>query len=87
MNYESKIREKLAILKPQKLDIFDKSSNHIGHKGARKDSGHYDIVIISSEFSGKNLLERHRAIYEALGDMMHKEIHALSIKAYTPEEQ
>ncbi|MDH3900330.1 MAG: BolA family transcriptional regulator, partial [Gammaproteobacteria bacterium] len=37
-------------------------------------------------FAGKNLIQRHRLVYDAVGDMMHSEIHALSIKARSPDE-
>ncbi len=42
--------------------------------------------VITEAFEGKALLARHRMVYAALGDLMKEELHALSIKAYTPEE-
>ena len=48
--------------------------------------GHFVVTIVSDSFKDKNLLARHRMVYDALGDAMQSEIHALSIKAYTPEE-
>ena len=43
-------------------------------------------MIVSREFDGKPAQARHRMVYEALGPMMKKEIHALAIKAYAPGE-
>jgi BolA family transcriptional regulator, general stress-responsive regulator len=80
------MRERLAILAPESLDILDESGQHIGHEGASSGGGHYQLVIVSSRFSGATLPTRHRMVYAALGTMMQKEIHALAIKAYAPDE-
>lgn len=79
------MRDKLAALDPQRLEILDDSAKHAGHAGA-KEGGHYRLTIVSPRFSGCATMQRHRLIYEALGPMMRGEIHALSIKALTPEE-
>lgn len=79
------MQEKLAALDPQRLEILDDSAKHAGHAGA-KEGGHYRLTIVSPRFSGCGMMQRHRLIYEALGPMMRGEIHALSIKALTPEE-
>ncbi len=50
------------------------------------DGRHYEAVVISSAFAGLSLLARHRRVYEALGDRMQADIHALSIRALTPTE-
>ncbi len=81
----SAMQEKLAALDPQRLEILDDSAKHAGHAGA-KEGGHYRLTIVSPRFSGCGTMQRHRLIYEALGPMMRGEIHALSIKALTPEE-
>jgi len=75
-----------AALAPQILEVADESAQHAGHAGAMGGGGHYAVVIVSSVFAGKSLVERHRMIYDALGDAMRQKIHALSIKALTPEE-
>jgi BolA protein len=75
-----------AALAPQRLDIEDESAKHAGHAGARAGGGHYDVTIVSAQFSGKSLLQRHRLVYDALGEAMRKDIHALSIHALTPDE-
>ena len=50
------------------------------------DGTHFDALIVSHEFDGKTLLERHKLVYEVLGDAMKERIHALSLKTYTPEQ-
>ena len=71
---------------PAHLELFDDSQSHAGHAGARAGGGHFYATIVSSVFEGKTLIKRHQLVYAALGDMMKKEIHALSIKAFTPCE-
>ena len=80
------IKQKLTFLSPEKIEIIDESRKHIGHEGAKDGGGHFLLTIVSSDFYEKSTIERHRMIYDALGEMMGRNIHALSIKAYTPEE-
>jgi BolA family transcriptional regulator, general stress-responsive regulator len=80
------IKQKLSVLEPEKIEIVDESARHAGHEGAKSGGGHYLLIIVSRKFSGKSALARHRLVYTALQEMMHKSIHALSVKAYTPEE-
>ncbi len=86
MNVVDAMRERLATLAPQRLEIIDDSAKHAGHEGAKGGGGHYRMTIVCAQFAGKGTLERHRLIYDALGPMMRREIHALGIKAQTPEE-
>mgnify|MGYP005995440645 FL=1 len=58
------------------------SCEHVAVEG---DGHHFDAVIVSSAFEGKRMLECHRLVYDALGDRMRSEIHALSMKTYTPD--
>ncbi len=80
------IRERLAVLAPEQLEILDESHKHAGHAGARSGGGHFNLTIVSKVFDGKGLLQRHRMVYDALGSAMQTDIHALTIKALTPEE-
>jgi len=80
------MRERLAVLAPESIDILDESGQHIGHEGAKSGGGHYQLVLVSAKFAGLPLPARHRLVYDALGPMMGAAIHALSIKAYTPQE-
>ena len=86
MNRIEQMRSLLAVFQPAQLEIIDDSHKHAGHEGARSGGGHYTLHIVSTQFAGKPTLARHRMIYSALGDMMKHDIHALNIKAYTPEE-
>ena len=79
------MRERLANLAPQHLDIIDDSARHRGHAGASQ-GGHYRLTIVSTAFAGKPPLARHRLVHQALGDLMQAGIHALSITAATPDE-
>ncbi len=51
-----------------------------------EDQRHYEALVVSDEFDGLMKIKRHRMIYQALGKHMEADIHALSIKAMTPEE-
>jgi BolA protein len=80
------IRERLnEVFAPESLTIIDDSHKHAGHASAGG-AGHFVVEIVADAFAGKNLIQRHRLVYDALGDAMNTEIHALSIKASTPEE-
>jgi BolA protein len=80
---EERLRSAFA---PISLDVVDESAQHAGHAGAKSGGGHYALTIVAAQFAGHGPVQRHRMIYEALGDAMRKEIHALSIHAYTPDE-
>ncbi len=71
-------------LKPESLELIDDSHMHVGH-GAK--GGHYSINVVSNAFEGKSMLKRHRLVYDAVGELMTTEIHALSIDAKTPAEK
>jgi acid stress-induced BolA-like protein IbaG/YrbA len=51
------------------------------------DNTHFDAVVVSTEFAGKRPLQRHQMVYRALGEAMGGDIHALSIRALTPDER
>jgi acid stress-induced BolA-like protein IbaG/YrbA len=48
--------------------------------------GHYEALVISAAFAGKRSLQRHQLVYRTLGDRVGREIHALALKTFTPEE-
>jgi len=82
-----RIRTRLAqALQPESLEIIDESAKHAGHAGAASGGGHFIVHIVATVFQDKSLIQRHRLVYEALGDMMQHDIHALSIQAATPGE-
>ena len=76
-----------AALDPVELDIEDESHKHRGHAGAADGRGHFRVHIVSSAFAGKLSIQRHRMVYAALGEQMTTDIHALAIRAETPEER
>ena len=50
-----------------------------------EDGQHFEAVVVSPEFAGKNMVQQHQLVYKALGDRMRQEIHALSLRTFTPE--
>jgi BolA protein len=83
---ETAIRSRLAVLNPVTLELRDESEQHAGHAGARPSGGsHWQLTIVSDAFRGKSPVARHRMVYEALGDLMKHEIHALKIEAISPD--
>ena len=80
------MKQRLALLAPEHIEIADESALHAGHAGARAGGGHYQLTLISPSFSGQSQVARQRAIYQALGDLMSTRVHALSITALAPEE-
>ncbi len=82
---EAALRQRLAPLLPLSLDLIDDSHRHAGHAGSGG-GGHFKLTIVSGAFAGLGTMARHRLIYQHLGDLMQGPIHALSIRAQTPEE-
>jgi acid stress-induced BolA-like protein IbaG/YrbA len=56
------------------------------HLEVEGDGDHFFATIVSSQFDGKRLVARHQLVYQALGDRMREQIHALSMKTLTPAE-
>ncbi len=73
-------------LSPVGIELRDDSAAHRGHAGAASGAGHFSVTIISEKFEGLNRISRHRLVYDAVGDLMHTEIHALVIQALSPSE-
>ena len=80
---KSRLQEALA---PAQLEIVDETARHAGHAGAASGGGHYIVHIVAGAFEGKSPIQRHRLVFDAVGDMMHADIHALSIQAKAPGE-
>lgn len=81
-----RLKERLAALEPEQVEVVDDSHHHAGHEGAADGRGHFSVLVVSKRFSGLNTLRRHRLIYEVVGDLMVTDIHALSIQALAPGE-
>ena len=86
MSVGARMKESLAALEPESLEIQDESAQHAGHEGAKGGGGHYRLLIVSKRFAGVPIQKRHRMVYDALGPLMRKDIHALAIKALAPDE-
>jgi BolA protein len=81
------IRRRLQVLAPARLDLLDESAKHAGHAGASPGgNSHWRLTIVSAAFEGRPTVARHRMIYQALGELMQRPIHALSIIARSPGE-
>ena len=80
------LRTRLADLSPVALEIEDDSAAHIGHAGAAGGGGHFSLLIVSEQFAGLTRLARHRAVLDRVADLIPHPVHALAIRAYTPDE-
>lgn len=82
------IRQKLsAAFAPSALAVLDESARHAGHAGHRAGGEtHFDVHIVSEAFKGLTRVERQRRIHAALDAEFRGGLHALSLKAQTPEE-
>ena len=67
------------------MNIEDEGHLHIGHAGA-KSGGHFKLFIVSKLFNNMSQINRHKLVYKTLDALLKTEIHALSIKAKTPDE-
>ena len=80
---EAKLRESLVATH---VEVVDESHLHAGHPGAKSGGGHFRAVIVSERFAGLSRVKAQQLVYEAMGAWMGKEIHALSMQTFTPEE-
>ena len=82
------IRQKLtAAFAPEALSVTDESAHHAGHAGAQPGGEtHFNVRIVSAQFTGLTRVERQRRIYAALEAEFRAGLHALSLKALTPAE-
>ena len=81
-----RLRASLQALQPLALQIDDESAKHAAHEGAKSGGGHYRLRLVSEQFAGLSRLARHRLVYDSLGSLMQREVHALSLVLQTPEE-
>ena len=84
----TEIKQRLiAALAPTRIELDDQSARHIGHAGHDgRGESHFALVIESPAFVGMNRVQRQRAVYAALGDLMDARVHALNIRATAPGE-
>ena len=77
-----RLEEKLDLVH---FEIKDFTGRHLNHK-LHEGGFHLETTIVSDDFTDKTLIERHRVVYNAMGELMKHEIHALSMKTLTREE-
>jgi len=80
---ERRLRERFD---PRFFRLRDDSANHAGHAGATSGGGHFKVSIVAEAFEGKARVEQHRMVYEALGEMIGREVHALALETRAPSE-
>lgn len=81
------VKTKLATLEPTRLELINDSHQHIGHAGANATGEtHFSLLIVSDQFTGKSLIQRHKIIHALLTEELKNHIHALSIRALTSAE-
>ncbi|MEI2417224.1 BolA family protein [Orrella sp. JC864] len=81
------LRERLAALAPQSLDIEDESHLHAGHAGAAGGASHFRVRIVADCFAGLPPVARHRLVYDQLQDLIPYPIHALALHAQAPSKE
>jgi len=68
------------------VEVLDESWRHAGHAGAASGGGHFILLVVSEKFEGVGLLDRHRMVFKELQEEMGSLIHALSVRALTPQD-
>ena len=79
---KKRLDEKLDLIH---FEIKDFTGRHLNHK-LHEGGFHLETTIVSDDFTDKTLIERHRVVYDAMGELMKHEIHALSMKTLTRSE-
>jgi acid stress-induced BolA-like protein IbaG/YrbA len=74
------------MVKPEEIKGYIEGGLPCDYVQVAGDGQHFEAVIVSPEFRGKNMVQQHQLVYRALGDRMREEIHALSMKTLTPEQ-
>jgi stress-induced morphogen len=89
MRAEDSITQKLRdAFAPSALEVVNDSHRHAGHGGSpRTGESHFSIEVVSDHFNGKSRLERHRMVNAVLAEELKGRVHALAIRALTPEER
>ena len=71
---------------PESVQQTIQSALACEHVEVLGDGQHFQALIVSGEFAGRNRVQRHQLVYAALGERMREEIHALSMRTLTPAE-
>jgi len=85
MNLEQQLIERLQTLAPTHLEVINESAGHGGYFPGKE--SHFKVIVVSDEFKGLRLVQRHQKIYAVAAELMSPgRIHALAIHAYVPDE-
>ena len=74
------------MVEPSSIEDSIRAGLPVTHLQVSGDGAHFEAVIVSPSFAGLSRVKQHQLVYGALGDRMRQEIHALSMKTYSPEE-
>ena len=85
MSLVAEIESRMQSLQPTVCVCDDESHLHVGHAG-NKGGGHYALLVVSAEFEGVMRVARQRMVNALVQDLFPAQIHALSIKALSPQE-
>ena len=86
MAIEAEMKLRLnSSLNLEHFEVKDFTGRHLHHE-LHKGGFHLEAIIVAIDFEGQNLVQRHRKVYEAMGELMNHEIHALSMKTLTSTE-
>ena len=74
------------MVEPGSIEDSIRAGLPVTHLTVSGDGAHFEAVIVSPSFAGLSRVKQHQLVYGALGERMREEIHALSMKTYSPEE-
>ena len=74
------------MVEPESIEHSIRAGLSCTHLQVQGDGAHFEAVIVSPAFAGLTRVRQHQLVYAALGDRMRQEIHALSMKTFSPDE-
>jgi acid stress-induced BolA-like protein IbaG/YrbA len=74
------------MVEPSSIEESIRAGLPVTHLAVTGDGAHFEAVIVSPRFTGLSRVKQHQLVFSALGDRMREEIHALSMKTFSPEE-
>ncbi|MBY0502030.1 MAG: BolA family transcriptional regulator [Alphaproteobacteria bacterium] len=88
MTLKNQIETKLdRLFSPSYLKVEDNTSKHVGHENYKPGGeSHFRVVLVSAKFTNTTRIQRHQMVYACLSEELKKCIHALELKALSPEE-
>jgi BolA protein len=79
---EQRLRAELDAIE---VSVIDNSARHAGHLAAEDGAGHFQVLVVSPRFEGLSRIAAQRLVYQAVADLMNRQIHALEMRTLTPE--